>query len=95
LLELQAVLLAGLSIHLKGGVPCMKETQDKKTVKCEYCHKTVSYGRDVITVVRGVIGPRGVIALDEGNHFCSVECVSSYYDQDPTTNLPKLPPRIP
>ena len=46
-------------------------------------------------MIRGVIGPRGVIPLDEEQHFCSDECVSEYFNGDPTEGLPKLPPRIP
>ena len=73
----------------------MKETNDKRKVRCEYCHKEVHYGRDVICVSRGVVGPRGVIPLDEERRFCSDECVSFYFDNHPAGTLPVLPPRIP
>lgn len=83
------------SDHLKGGVLCMKETQNKKTVRCDNCRREVEYGKDVITVSRGVVGPRGVIPLDEEQRFCSEECVSSYFDNDLGGTLHVLPPRIP
>ena len=72
----------------------MNETQEKEKVRCENCRKTVEYGRDVITASRGVIGPRGVIPLDQEHHFCSEECVSSYFNGD-SKDIPRLPPRIP
>jgi len=73
----------------------MKRTQDKKTVRCDNCRRKVEYGKDVLSVNRGVIGPRGVISLDDESRFCSDECVSSYFDKDPKNALDVLPPRIP
>ena len=73
----------------------MEKTQPQRPVKCDQCRKKVEYGRDVITVERGVIGPRGPIPLDEKACFCSEECVANYFDREPRGNLPVLPPRIP
>ena len=43
----------------------MRTTQPKQSVRCDQCRKKVEYGQDVITVERGVIGPRGSIPLGE------------------------------
>lgn len=72
----------------------MEQNKSEK-LQCAECEKKIDYGRDVITVEKGVVGPRGVIPLGETMTFCSEECVSNYFNGPPSHDLPKLPPRIP
>ena len=71
------------------------EEKEQQEFQCAECERKIEYGRDVITVEKGVVGPRGVIPLDEATTFCGEECVGNYFNGTPNPDLPKLPPRIP
>ncbi|PHS12929.1 MAG: hypothetical protein COA78_07815 [Blastopirellula sp.] len=66
-----------------------------ESVKCDQCRKKIEYGKDVISVARGVIGPRSVIPLEEESHFCCEVCVSEFFDTAPQRSLDRFPARIP
>lgn len=65
-----------------------------KTMKCAQCRRELDYSSDVIEVLQGVIGNKGVVPLNEPLRFCSEECLREYFDYE-TGNLPSYPKRIP
>ena len=69
--------------------------KEQREIQCAECEKKIEYGRDVVTVEKGVVGPRGIVPLGEMMTFCSEDCVGRYFDGTPSDDLPKLPPRIP
>ena len=73
----------------------MKENKSEKSPRCENCKGEIRFGSDVISVEKCVSGPRGLIPLDETLTFCSEDCVSAYFDHEPTSGLPKVFRRIP
>ena len=73
----------------------MKEKESEKKSRCENCKGEIYFGTDAIRVEKCVSGPRGLIPLGETLTFCSEDCVSAYFDHEPTSGLPKVLPRIP
>ena len=61
-------------------------------MKCEECQRKLELGVDVITVEKCVVGPRGIVPLGDGNHFCSEECLIDYYSG---SDLIQIDRRIP
>ena len=72
-----------------------EKEDDKKTLRCDYCRKPILYGGDVISVEKCVMGPKGIIPLGGVFMFCADACVSKFFDQDPISELPEIPRRIP
>ena len=73
----------------------MEEDKTKETLRCDECRSKLPLGGDVVKVERAVLGPRGVIPLGEAVTFCSEECVSRFFDQDPGADLPEVHRRVP
>ena len=73
----------------------MEKNETKKTLRCDECRSELPLGGDVIKAERAVHGPRGVIPLGEVMTFCSEECVSRFFDQEPGRDLPEVHRRIP
>ncbi len=61
-------------------------------MQCANCRKPLSLGVDVISVQHGVIGPRGVVPLDEPRLYCCESCAGADLDEDPEMKRPR---RIP
>jgi hypothetical protein len=82
---------------MKGGITIMNQEEQqeegKTGLRCDQCRRPVEYGADVITVEKGVSGPRGVVPLGEALTFCSDECLASYFGGD--DDLPRISYRIP
>ena len=71
----------------------MDESQKAKN-RCAACRTEIWEGRDVLKVEEGVIGLKGLIALEEPLYFCNEECLVKHYgeeERDPVS----LPRRIP
>ena len=73
----------------------MEDNNDKPSLRCTECHREIDLGHDVITVEKGVTGPRGVVPLGKVNVFCSGQCVSAYFDGTAASDLPEVPFKIP
>ena len=72
----------------------MTKTEHNTTLTCEYCDRKIGYGKEIITVERAVLGPRGIIPLGELCNFCSEECTGAYFSNDPRKTLDVVSPRI-
>ena len=48
--------------------------------RCKECRRELQLGDDCIVLERGVIGPRGVVPLDDLIFFCGDDCSRSYFD---------------
>ena len=73
----------------------MEDNNDKPFLRCAECHREIDLGHDLITAEKGVTGPRGVVPLGKVNVFCSEECISKYFNGQPSDDLPEVPRRIP
>ena len=75
-----------------------KETTDEEhgaeTTVCEQCRRELALAADVLTVEQGVIGPRGVVPLNDVRFFCCEECLSAYFGSN-NKDIPKMPRRVP
>ena len=67
----------------------MEETQQ---LKCAKCRKPLRLGVDVITLEHGVIGPRGVVPLQDIQLFCSDACREESVDSSDSERLPRKIP---
>ena len=73
----------------------MKNQNDDETVKeCANCHRKLELAHDLLSVEKGVIGPRGVVPLGDILLFCDEECLAAYF-ADEKKEIEKLPRRIP
>ncbi len=79
--------------NMKGDATTMDE--EEKGLTCDECQRPIQYGGDLLTVEKGVSGPRGVITLDDTLTFCQEECLSKYFNGASVNGLPQVPPRIP
>ena len=52
-----------------------KDNSDDKNRICSACDKEIQLGEDVVTVERGVMGPRGLVPLQDAEFFCSERCL--------------------
>lgn len=64
----------------------------KKTKNCAHCERELDLGVDVLALQKGVIGPRGFVALDDMELFCCEDCLKAEYTSG---DLLKLDRRIP
>lgn len=53
---------------------------EDKQVNCAHCKKGLPQGTDVIGIHRGVIGPKGFVALEDRDIYCSEECLKDEYE---------------
>ncbi len=56
----------------------MKETELK--LRCANCASPIDLGEDLLTVQKGVSGPRGVVPLGDPQNFCSEGCLKDFFD---------------
>lgn len=61
-------------------------------MECTECRRELDYGADVLSVQEGVIGPRGVVPVDEPLLFCSEECLRAYFDVGETVSMKRKIP---
>lgn len=55
------------------------ESQENDT-SCSECDRTIQLGEDFWFAEKCVLGPRGVIPLDELFYFCSQKCIAKFFD---------------
>ena len=70
----------------------IENNDDEQQKKCAQCRCKLAYGEEVISVQEAVIGPRGLVPLDEPLLFCSEDCLSEHLGGGEVTSLPR---RIP
>ncbi len=64
-----------------------EETEENATPRCRRCNSRIKHGQDVVQVCEGVLGPRGVVRLEE-NTYCCDECLrDDLCDQGPAAVL--------
>jgi hypothetical protein len=52
---------------------------EKETDRCASCRRELHHGADVMAAQQGVMGPRGLVPLEDPILFCSEGCLSEYY----------------
>ncbi len=62
---------------------------------CAECRKKLELGEDVLTVESGVLGPRGIVPLEEPLVFCSALCMIGQFSGRPSDEPTQLPRRVP
>lgn len=69
-----------------------EETEDESGLRCRRCHSRIEHGEDIWQVCEGVVGPRGVVRLEERS-YCSDECLrDDLCDHPPAAVLPRRVP---
>ena len=68
------------------------EQEKPSTKKCTECEQDLDLGVDAVCLGRGVIGPRGFVALDEKKFFCNDDCIRGHFGD---VDLEHLHRRIP
>ena len=69
------------------------EEEKQQELHCHHCKHRLELGEDVLTVEEGVIGPRGVVPLQEVLVFCSERCLGEHFDGgNETVTLPRRVP---
>ena len=53
--------------------------------KCQYCAKELPQGVNVIKIQQGVLGPKGYVALEDGELFCDERCLRDFYGNNELT----------
>ena len=51
-----------------------EEVEELSSLRCQRCNSRIDHGQDIVQVCTGVVGPRGVVRLDERNYCCD-ECL--------------------
>lgn len=64
-------------------------------MNCAHCREELQYGKDVLSVEQGVIGPRGFISLEDKLFFCSEECLRDYFGKVDLSKLLKVTRKVP
>jgi len=60
---------------------------------CLNCERILDLGVDLISVEKGVVGPRGVVPLGDAELFCSEGCLIEHFTDD--TEQFQLKRRVP
>ncbi len=69
---------------------------DHDSKACAHCQRPLDLGVDVLSVEEGVIGPRGIVPLNDRRFFCSDECLARHFgDLDADRKREHMPRRIP
>ena len=66
--------------------------EDELQQRCAECDRLLRLGADVITLEHGVIGPRGVVPLQDIQLFCGDACLRKSVEDNEVERLPR---RIP
>lgn len=61
-------------------------------MQCANCRKLLTMGLDVLSVQSGVIGPRGVVPLDEPQLYCCESCAREDLDEHALDPRPRRVP---
>ena len=69
-----------------------EEREDDSPACCKECRRDLVIGTDAVSVLHGVIGPRGFVPLDEAFFFCDEDCLERWVTD---TEPEKLKRRIP
>lgn len=55
-------------------------TDENLSRRCAGCGDRIAYGMNALSLVEGVIGPRGLVPLAEPSYFCGHECLGLTHD---------------
>lgn len=72
----------------------MEYEEDEDTIECAECHARIDLGRDLIRLEQGVLGPRGLVPLENAVYFCSESCMQEHVCGNEAT-VEKRPRRMP
>ena len=70
------------------------ENEEQPRLRCQQCRREIALGEDLITVEKGVLGPRGVVPLGNVLIFCSEKHVREYFANG-NDDVNSIPPRLP
>lgn len=59
-------------------------------MRCRNCDRELVQGMDVIRIQRGVLGPRGLVPLEDPEYFCSRTCLEQYCDDEADDALMRI-----
>ena len=68
------------------------KSADSKVVQCVQCQRGLNFGVEVISLEYVVIGPRGLVRLEETKLFCDEDCLQRFLSDEESEHLPR---RIP
>jgi len=69
-----------------------EEKEEESNASCKACRRELVIGIDAVSVIHGVIGPRGFVPLEEATFFCDEDCLERWVTD---TEPEKLKRRIP
>ena len=71
------------------------DDEENEKMTCVSCRRDIDLGNDVLSLERGVVGPRGFVPLGDIRLFCSESCAEEYFDGDEPTEKVKRPRQVP
>ena len=69
--------------------------ENKQNLACANCASPIDLGEDLLTVEKGVSGPRGVVPLGDQRTFCSENCLKDFFETTIVSNGLEISERQP